>query len=259
VPAYVRSAATRKRNPVLYWLIGVLAVAAVAVTWILLSSKGDDAPGPANSPPAPSATASPLGQLSTPPAGGEWIQQAVLDGEAVAFGSPTAPVEVETYFDFICPFCGVFERANAADLRELVNSGRVRMKAYVINFQDYQSRGTRYSTRAASAWLETVQQAPAAAFDFMEALFENQPAEGTEGLTDSAIAALATTAGVPAAVSASFDGFAWDDWVTAANEVALREREIGGTPRVFIGGERFMGDIYTAGPLRQAIEDAARG
>ncbi|MDR0416697.1 MAG: disulfide bond formation protein DsbA, partial [Propionibacteriaceae bacterium] len=91
------------------------------------------------------------------------------------------------------------------------------------------------------------------------ALFDNQPNEGTEGLTDAAIAALATAAGVPAAVSASFDGFAWDDWVTAANEVALRGREIGGTPRVFIDGERFMGDIYNAGPLRQAIEDAIRG
>ncbi|MFY1699862.1 MULTISPECIES: DsbA family protein [unclassified Solwaraspora] len=177
---------------------------------------------------------------------------------SLTIGDPAAPVELEVFLDYMCPFCGRFERANGDDVARLVAQGTVRLQLYPLSFLDEASAGSEYSTRAANAVATVADRAPEQLLAFHQALFEQQPAEGTEGLSDDAIAALARDVGVPAAVVATFDDRRFVSWTAAATEQAFASG-ISGTPTVRIDGTTFTGDLYTAGTLTRALTAAAAG
>lgn len=179
---------------------------------------------------------------------------ATEDG-AVPIGAADAPVTLDLYVDYICPACGAFEQANAGELDALLEDGTARIELHPIAFLDETSRGTRYSTRAANAVATVADQAPDAVWEFHKALYENQPAEGTEGLSDEEIADIAIEAGVPENVTESFTEETHSAWVASITQTALDQ--IKGTPTVLIDGEEFTGDLFTAGPLTDAVREAA--
>jgi protein-disulfide isomerase len=178
------------------------------------------------------------------------------DAGAVLLGDEQAKVTVSIYADFMCPYCGQFERANGTDLADAVSAGTVKLEIHPMAFLDAQSAGTKYSTRAANAFVAVANADPGHALDFYRALYENQPAEGSAGLTDAQLIAFAERAGVPTAVTADFGRQAWVPWVQKITDQAW-DSGIKGTPTVKINGEVFTGDVYTAGPLAQAIAAAA--
>jgi protein-disulfide isomerase len=105
--------------------------------------------------------------------------------------------------------------------------------------------------------------APEKYLDFVAKIWENQPEEGQEGPTDQEFAAFAAEVGVPDAVIKTFPDLAYADWVQKSNTAAGADG-IRGTPGVKVNGEIVTGgsqnatvDVYTAGPLGQAIRDAA--
>ncbi|QCB94583.1 DsbA family protein [Cellulomonas shaoxiangyii] len=194
-------------------------------------------------------------------------------GEAAEDGTT-----VTVYFDFMCPYCGQFDAANGAELEQLAAQEGITIEYKPIAFLDGTSQGTFYSTRAANAVAVVADQDPEHMTAFMTALYENQPEEGSSGLSDAEIAELATEVGVPADVTEQFtatvDGtyeVAADDgteerdgtwrtfapWVLAATEQA--NTDLGGvsTPSVLIDGEKWEGDLYTPGPLTEAVLAAA--
>src|SRR5664279_125525 len=59
-------------------------------------------------------------------------------------GVDSAPVTVDIYQDFMCPYCGQFDRAQAADLKSLVDAGSVKVVFHVMNFLDSSSNGAKY-------------------------------------------------------------------------------------------------------------------
>jgi protein-disulfide isomerase len=176
---------------------------------------------------------------------------------ALALGAASAPVRLEVFLDYMCPFCGRFERANSAEIERLVADGTVRLELHVLSFLDKASAGTRYSTRAANAVVTVFDRAPDRVLALHRALFASQPAEGSSGLTDDQIGDLAANAGVPADVVALFGQEIYQPWIAQTTEAAFAGG-ITGTPTVRINGERFEGDLYTAGALTAAI-DAAKG
>jgi protein-disulfide isomerase len=192
---------------------------------------------------------------------------AIPVGADGAAGEPAAAddVVVSVYFDYMCPYCGMFEDANDAELETLREEGGVTVEYHPLAFLDSQSQGADYSTRAGNAAAVVADQAPEQYSAFHSALFANQPEEGTEGLSDEEIADLAEEAGVPQDVIDDFTATAPDaDWRTfapwlAANNNQMRT-DLGelGTPTVLVDGEKFEGDLYTTGPLTEAIE-AAKG
>jgi protein-disulfide isomerase len=192
---------------------------------------------------------------------------AIPVGAGGAAGEPAADgdVVVSVYFDYMCPYCGMFEDANDAELETLREEGGVTVEYHPLAFLDSQSQGADYSTRAGNAAAVVADQAPEQYSAFHSALFANQPEEGTQGLSDDEIADLAEEAGVPQDVIDDFTATAPDaDWRTfapwlAANNNQMRT-DLGelGTPTVLIDGEKFEGDLYTTGPLTEAIE-AAKG
>jgi protein-disulfide isomerase len=174
-------------------------------------------------------------------------------------------VVVSVYFDYMCPWCGRFAEANDAELKSLLAEGGVTVEYHPLAFLDQQSAGAEYSTRAGNAAAVVADQAPEQYSAFHSALFENQPEEGTKGLSDDEIADLAREAGVPDDVveqfTATASGETWRTfapWLAANNNQMVTDLGKLGTPAVLIDGEEFTGDLYTTGPLTEAIE-AAKG
>jgi len=176
---------------------------------------------------------------------------------AISVGKANAPVKLEVYLDYMCPFCGRFERANGVELDRLVADGTVQLHLYPLSFLDRTSSGTRYSSRAANAIATVADRAPEKVLTFNRALYTEQPAEGSSGLSDDEIAALAANSGVPPDVIRLFHERIFEPWISEWTNAAFRTG-ISGTPTVKINGAVFKGDLYTNGPLTQAIM-AAKG
>jgi protein-disulfide isomerase len=175
----------------------------------------------------------------------------------VLAGKPEAPVIIDIYQDYICPYCGQTERANQADLAALVASGQAAVRIHPMNFLDGASKGTKYSTRAANALVSVAKAEPDKIMAFNSALFANQPAENTTGLTDAEIANLATQAGVTKATIDTFASLTYADFVTSSNSAAFADG-ITGTPTVLVNGAEVpTRDLLKAGPLKAAVLAAA--
>jgi protein-disulfide isomerase len=175
---------------------------------------------------------------------------------AIVTGPANAPVTVAVYLDYLCPYCGRFEKANAAELERLIAAGTVRLELHPLAFLDRLSAGTRYSTRTANAIATVADAAPERVLAFNRALYERQPAENGPGLTDDEIRAIAAGVGVDPAVTDRFRHGTFESWVTAATSAAVDDG-VSGTPTVRVNGKAFTGDLYTAGALTRAIETAA--
>lgn len=176
---------------------------------------------------------------------------------ALALGKATAPVKLEIYLDYMCPYCGRFERANSGELDRMVADGTVRLELYPLSFLDRMSQGTKYSTRAANAVATVADQAPDKVLAFNTALFASQPAEGTDGLSNDEIAKLANDSGVPPEAVARFTELTFEPWIAASTK-AVFDTGVTGTPTVKINDTLFRGDLYTVGPLTEAVT-AAKG
>lgn len=177
-------------------------------------------------------------------------------GTTIGVGQESAPVRVDVYQDYMCPYCGRFEQANGEALAQLVDQGTVRMEIHPMSFLDSASQGSRYSTRSANAFVTAAMAQPEHALDFNAALYANQPAEGSRGLTDEQIAQLALGVGIDQAVVDSFPDMQYERWVKNATNAAFDDG-VTGTPTVRIDGETFEGDLYSPGPLEAAIVGAA--
>ena len=230
--------ARRRRIVLVLGGVVILGLVAAIVVAILNATGGDDT----------REVSGPTGEVVAP--------ANVSESGAASVGDADAPVTVEVYYDYMCPACGAFEEANGDELDRLMNDGTARIELRPISFLDRMSEGTNYSTRAANAFATVVDGAPEQAWAFHRALYENQPAEGTEGLSDEEIAEIATDAGVPAEVVERFADGTYDQWVASVTEQAF-DSGVQGTPTIKIDGEVFEGDPYTTGDLTDAIESAA--
>ena len=191
------------------------------------------------------------GETATPPAG-------VVDPFALQMGEPGAPVTVEVYEDFMCPFCGEFEVLSRDALKTYAESGEVQVQYKVISILDGQS-SSDYSTRAANAMAVVLDEAGAeAAVEFHDQLFENQPVEGGAGLSDGELVDLAVEAGASeAAVREPIESLSFEQWVKNATDQSSKDG-IAGTPSVLVDGEKVEGETIAevAATMEEDIDAA---
>ncbi|TCC36376.1 DsbA family protein [Kribbella speibonae] len=178
----------------------------------------------------------------------------VTSDGAIPVGDPGAPVRVTVYFDYMCPACGAFEKANGASLKALAAAGKARLELRPLRFLDPTSLGTAYSTRAANALATVAADSPSNLWAFHSALYAHQPQENSHGLTDAEIARYGEDAGVPSSVTSKFVDGRYAGWIRKMSDAALPTVE--STPTVLINGSEFDGSLMIAGPLTEAIEAA---
>jgi protein-disulfide isomerase len=202
----------RRRQTLLVTVVGIVVLALVVLVTTLVSASRDS-----------------TGESATPPRG-------AVGGYAVPSGPSTAPVKVVVYEDFLCPFCGDLEAAGRASFQRDIDAGKVQFQYHVLSFLDEDST-TRYSTRAANALAVALDSSgPRVAKRFHDLLFENQPDEGSAGLSDSRLTDLATQAGASRAeVKPGIDDLAFEPWVKKVTDRSSKDG-VRATPTVSIDG-----------------------
>jgi protein-disulfide isomerase len=208
------AAAGKRTNWFAIWIsiavVAVLVVAAVAVVWINNSAT------------------------SAGPAPDSGIVNADTGAISVGDGGDV----VATYIDFMCPICNQFEQIYGQTLQDLVDDGSITLEYHPVAILDRYSQGTEFSTRAANALYCVAESAPEAVTPFVVSMYENQPAEGTAGLTDEQIIGIAAEAGAEDAAACITDR-TYDRFVTAmTGDMPADENGSRGTPTVTVNGER---------------------
>ena len=210
------AAPARKTNWFAIWVsvavIAVLVIVGGIVVW--MNNTSADA-GPTVAPTAPSINA---------------------ETGAIVIGSGSQTMD--TYIDFMCPVCNQFEQAYGSAINSLVDDGTITLNIHPISILDRMSSGTEYSTRAANAMYCVAASVPEASVPFMQAMFANQPAEGSTGLSNEQILQIAASVeatGIDACVNdGQYSGFVTS--MTDKTPVAPGAAGIG-TPTIAINGE----------------------
>jgi protein-disulfide isomerase len=152
-------------------------------------------------------------------------------GDGVVIGE--GPVTVDTYIDFLCPFCRQFELSSGEALATMVADGLISLAYHPMNLLDAAST-TRYSSRAAasSGCASDGGRFPG----YARALFLNQPPEGGPGLSDAELIEIGLSVGLP---SPAFDSCvrrgSYLDWPSFVTALATA-RGVRATPTVLVEG-----------------------
>jgi len=238
-----------RRNRII--TLSVLAVALVAlgvVVWMILQQGQKK-----------SLDDIPLSEVSMPATAQDDGGIPVGADAAAGTTNEGAPV-IDVYLDYMCPVCGQFEQVNAGSIDEMVAAGDATVVYHPISILDRLSQGTEYSTRSGAAAAYVADQAPEAFPDFHAALFTNQPAENSEGLSNEQLGSYAEEAGAPAeVVSAIEDGTArttFGQFVYSATAEIQQDEGFTGTPYVLVDGEVVQNWNDPAG-LKDAVTAAA--
>jgi protein-disulfide isomerase len=168
----------------------------------------------------PSAPASPPATVKAPGA----------DAEA------GKPVKVVLYIDFICPVCKNFEAQYNETLTKLRDEGKITVEYRPLGFLDSRST-TNYSSRAANAAACVVNESPEKYSDFVNALFDKQPAEGSAGLSDDDLKKMATEVGAKN-IDSCIDQKTYRPWVKYTTQEAAAIG-VSGTPTVIVDGKQW--------------------
>jgi len=170
------------------------------------------------------------GQVASTPSG--------ASGFGIPVGQSSAPVKVTVYEDFMCPFCGQFEAASRTAFDRAVAAGKLQVTYHVLNFLD-RSSSTEYSSRAANAMAVVLDASgPDVAKKFHDLLFQNQPAEGSAGLSDAKLTALAVRAGADQQqVATPIKDRAFEKWVTNVTDQSSKDG-VNSTPTVLLNGKK---------------------
>ncbi|NYD42655.1 DsbA family protein [Nocardioides panaciterrulae] len=178
--------------------------------------------------------------VSAPPAGaGTW---------GVTVGDKNAPHSVVVYEDFLCPYCGEFERATHDKLATLADQGKV-----YVEYRPFNLLQTDYSVAAASAFkVVLADSGPAVAKKFHDLLYADQPQEqgpypSSSWLVDKAVAAGASES----AVRSDIEQESQKAWVDRATQAAA-DAGVRSTPTILLDGKVFV-DGTTIDQLAQNL------
>ncbi|HEX6870024.1 MAG TPA: thioredoxin domain-containing protein [Micromonosporaceae bacterium] len=161
------------------------------------------------------------------------------------------PVTVEVYLDYICPACRQFEATANPTINQLILDKKIKLVWHPLGFLDDKST-TNYSTRAASAASCAADEGKLK--EYGEALFAQQPAEGTAGLSDDQLIELGGPIGLNAPSFAQcVRAEKYQDWIGLVNERAA-QRGVNATPTVYVDGKLL--ENPTAENLKAAVDAA---
>lgn len=169
----------------------------------------------------------------------------------VVLGNASAPVTVTVVEDFGCPHCKVFEEDAGSLLAGYATGTDVKVEYRGIAFLD-RAFATNYSSRALNASACVAATSTTEVWKkFHDALFAEQPAEGSKGLDSGALASRAVAAG--ATVGDCITRGTYLDWVKAQTDATLGHDGVEGTPTVFVN------DVLVERPSAATVAAAVAG
>jgi len=253
---YVSDPAPRSdRRPALALFTGgLLSGAALIVLGLTLTGVITPAASPATSP-APSAAMTPGGPLITlPPIAAPTVvtPTAMADGHAV--GRADAPITVEVWADFQCPYCALFTaQVEPQIVSTYVETGQVRLVFRDLAFLGEESRWAAIAARLA--------EEQDAFWPYHDYLFANQQRENVGGF---ALDRLQEVAGRIGLDRAAFDaGLQIDEAratfarIRAEFEADATRLGISATPSVVVNDVLLQGSDWAT--VQAAIEAALAG
>ena len=243
-------------------VVAVLVIATV-VTLVLVNSVTPPAAGPLNMRSDGIIIGKDLKAVPTAaiPAKGKPV--------ATVRDKKSSVVSIRIYLDYFCPVCNAFETANKAQITSWLKKGAATIEIHPISFLDRSSLGTRYSSRAANAAACVANYSPNDYWAFTEEMYAKQPAEGTAGLSNAQIIAVAKTAKVHnlSQVSGCINDEKFKAWVTAATNRATAGplpdstvKTVTGTPTVIVDGVEYpitSDDVSSAAAFAAFVEQTA--
>jgi protein-disulfide isomerase len=258
-------------------LVALLLVAAIIVVAIVVVTNNKAAGTPAGSGPATSSSTpknmASYGVLLT----GDKGNITTVRTPSVAVGHPvptdtskhSGTVNIVEYIDYQCPICLEFEEANLNNTADLVASGKATLEIHPVSILDRSSQGTRYSSRAANAADCVANFDPDEFLNVTAALYENQPQEGSTGLTNAKILKVFASADVASAsITRCVDTETYRDWVTGTTNaeldgsfahVANKPTQFVGTPTVFVNGAQYTGSVTDAAEFSAFVKSQTKG
>jgi protein-disulfide isomerase len=238
-------------------ILASLAIIAV-VAVVIVNSIRPAGPGPANM-----------------ASDGIQLTQGFIATETPALQSDEEPVpnvrdeaagtlDIQMYVDYLCPICGQFEETNGEYIGSLVENGNVTLEIHPISILDRLSQGTKYSTRAVNATACFANYEPNLFYDFHNALFANQPAENTTGLSDDELIILAEGVGGGANIAECIRSQEFKGWAAASTTRALNGpipnsniEQVVGTPTVLVNGLKYEGPVNDLASFQAFVIQAA--
>jgi protein-disulfide isomerase len=161
-------------------------------------------------------------------------------------------IHIQMFVDYFCPVCGAFEKANGEQLETWIETGAAAVEIFPMAILDRASQGTKYATRAANAAACVADYSPDEYYNFNTILFENQPKEGTQGLTDAELIELTQEANVsnPKKIAECIDTQRFAGWVEDARTRAQNGpipntdvKSVMGTPTIIVNGVKYTGPL----------------
>jgi protein-disulfide isomerase len=219
-------------GPPLVWaIVAVVVIAAIVVGVVVtMNNRASEAAGPAADYPV------------------------ARSGAVITAGQAAAPVTVDIYEDYLCPYCERLESAYGNEITTALNAGQIKVNYHAISILDRASSPAGYSTRAANA---AICAADAGIFPAYHAeLYADQPSEGSAGfsvqeLTDKGTALGANAQFGQCVAAQANTGLIEDATNTAAATPSLQTNGSFGTPTVAIGGQKI--DVNDTDWLQKAI------
>ena len=168
-------------------------------------------------------------------------------------GPASAPHKLVVYEDFLCPFCGEFEKASHEQLAKLADEGKVQVEYRPFVFLNEVGP---YSARATLIWwLVREKSGDEVAEKFHDLLFANQPSEQGPFPTRDDLYALAAQAGANAdEIKTAVENNEGVEEVADATNVA-EDLGVHSTPTLVLDGKPFQ-DGATVDDLAANLVDA---
>lgn len=239
----------KRRERLLKWLIPTIATVVVlalagGITWAFIANQ-----------PGPQSAEGPRNMISDGIVfeAGEDGAVVPVETRAIAEGGSPTPTSYEddgkahivTYVDFSCPACQAFEATYAEMIQSLVAADQATLEVHPIAILDNAYVGSRYSSRSNNVGACVADLAPESFLDVMAAMYVEQPAEGTTGLSDAELIDVVHGAGLEDAdVDQCIEDEFFGPWVTAATDRATSDPALVvpgaaglSTPTVVVNGQ----------------------